>query len=520
MTDTAPQNATTEPAVGYQDLKYYFANLNTMFSIRNTLATDMMTAMPFGGLEKRIHDISSITKRIYAETTTPTVSGLLDKVESTASNNSEDWNEWDLANLREMRRIHSHLSALTPELYLASVQVSNQGRRKHQQALKNNDWNETQNYIGQVVDLYKKIAELKQKKFETRTPYKALLLGYASDISENEMDNLYDNLLDPLQDLHNKALEKQNSDVPPIKLEGDFSKEDQMWLNKTILELIGFDFNRGDIFTTNLAPMTSGSAQDARVLVRCGDSNTFLDSLEDTLYQGARGLYLQNLPNDWLSQPVGQDQGALIMNALSILYETMIGRTPQFFNFISVRAEGVFRQFKNTSFAPENLYRLKKHVTKTSKRNEAGEISKIFHDVLRYRIERDLINGSLKAKDLKERWNEESKNLIGVTPEGLTDGVLQNPDWFTGRFGFIPTNTLSHIIAAEIQNKLFETIPNIKEQIEKGQFQEIGNWLKENIHSKGRSIDALAMIKSYTGSELSEKPLLTHLERRFLSDRR
>lgn len=520
MNDMAPQNATPEPAPGYQDLKYYFANLNTMFSIRNTLAMDMMTSMPIGGLERRIHDISSITKRIYAETTTPTVTTLLDKVEAQADNNSGDWDAWDLANLKEMRRIHSHLSALTPDLYLASVQVSNQGRRKHKQTLKSGDWNEAKAYISQVVDLYKKIGELKQKKFETRTPYKALLLGYASDISEAEMDGLYEKLLSPLQEVHKQALEKQASQEPPLPLDGDFSKTDQMWLNKTILELMGFDFSRGDLFVTNLAPMTSGSPQDARVLVRCGDNANFLDSLEDTLYQGARGLYLQNLPADWHTQPVGQDQGALIMNALSILYETMIGRTPQFFNFVSVRAEGVFREFRNKSFEPENLYRLKKHVTKTTKRNEAGEISKIFHDILRYRIERDLINGDLKVDDLQERWNEESKALLGLEPTGLTDGVLQNPDWFTGRFGFIPTNTLSHIIAAELQNRLFETTPDLRDQIERGQFGAMGQWLKDNIHGKGRSTDALAMIKSLTGETLSEKPLLTHLERRYLSDRR
>jgi len=519
MNNTAPHNATTEPAKGYQDLKYYFANLNTMFSIRNTLAMDMMTAMPFGGLERRIHDISSITKRIYAETTTPTVTGLLDQVESAASNNSDNWDAWDLANLKEMRRIHSHLAALTPDLYLASVQVSNQGRRKHSQALKDGNWDEAKGYVQQVVDLYKKIAELKQKEFKTRTPYKALLLGYASDISEAQMDTLYDNLLEPLQKLHAQALEKQSNEAPPIPLDGDFSKTDQMWLNQTILELMGFDFNRGGLFTTNLAPMTGGSAHDARVLVRCGDSNNFMDSLEDTLYQGARGLYLQNLPSDWQSQPVGQDQGALLMNALSILYETMIGRTPQFFNFISVRAEGVFRQFNNKSFDPENLYRLKKYVTKTSRRNEAGEISKIFHDILRYRIERDLINGDLSVDDLQERWNEESKKLLGLEPKTLQDGVLQNPDWFTGRFGFIPTNTLSHIVAAEMQNKLFETTPDLKSQIEKGQFEAMGTWLKENVHAKGRSVDALAMVKDMTGDELDEKHLLTHLERRFLSDK-
>ena len=121
MNETAPLKTVSEPAAGYNDLKFYFANLNTMFSIRNTLAIDMMTAMPAGSIARRIKDISSITKRIYAETTTPTVTNLLDKVENEAAKHPENWNEWDKANLREMRRIHSHLSALPPELYISSV---------------------------------------------------------------------------------------------------------------------------------------------------------------------------------------------------------------------------------------------------------------------------------------------------------------------------------------------------------------------------------------------------------------
>ena len=80
---------------------------------------------------------------------------------------------------------------------------------------------------------------------------------------------------------------------------------------------------------------------------------------------------------------------------------------------------------------------------------------------------------------------------------------------------FIPTNTLSHIIAAEMQNKLFETTPDLKNQIEKGQFESMGSWIKDNIHSKGRSLDALAMIKNATGNALGADNLLTHLERRF-----
>src|SRR5690606_2516069 len=139
------------------------------------------------------------------------------------------------------------------------------------------------------------------------SPYEALLLGYASDLSLDKMDTLYDALLEPLAKLRDEALNKQKSQPQPLPLEGDFTRGDQMWLNKTILEILGFDFSRGAIQITSVAPTAGGTPDDVRVLVRCGEGENFLDSLEDTLYQGARGLYLQNLPAEWASQPVGQD---------------------------------------------------------------------------------------------------------------------------------------------------------------------------------------------------------------------
>lgn len=516
----APQLKTVgEPATGYNDLKYYFAGLNTLFSIRSMLAMDMMTAMPQGGLNRRLLDISAITKRIYAETTTNAVTRLLDHVEERAHANAADWSEWDLANLREMRRIHSHLSALPPDIYIASVQVASEGRKRHAAAA-GQSWKDIQPYISQVVDLYRRIGEFKQKKFNVRTPYKALLLGYASDISMQQMDALYDSLLEPLADIRSRAIEKEKGLKPPVPLDGDFSRGDQMWLNKTILEIMGFDFGRGTLQVTGLSPMAGGSPDDVRILVRCGDSGTFLDSMEDTLYQGARGLYLQNLPQDWATQPVGQDLGSLMMNAQSTLYETIIGRTPQFFDFISTRAEGVFRQFRNKSFEPENLYRLRKAITPSAVRNDADEISKIFHDVMRYHIERDLINGTLDVADLPERWNEESRKYLGITPQSSEEGPLQNPDWFTGRFGFIPTNTLSHIIAVTLHDRLYADMNDMPSMIQFGDFKPINNWMKRNIHSRGRSVGALELVQQITGEKLSAAPLLQHLERRYMSDRR
>src|ERR1700754_2850683 len=105
MADQPHLKSVGEPATGYNDLKYYFSNLNTLFSIRGMLAVDMMTAMPPAALGRRLNDISAVTKRIYAETTTSAVSRLLDQVENEAAAHPDKWDNWNRANLSEMRRI-------------------------------------------------------------------------------------------------------------------------------------------------------------------------------------------------------------------------------------------------------------------------------------------------------------------------------------------------------------------------------------------------------------------------------
>lgn len=516
MTDTATLESVQEPAKGYNDLKFYFANLNTMFSIRNTLAVDMMTAMPAGSLKRRMHDISSVTKRIYAETTTPTVTKLLEQVENDAQANPDNWKEWDRANLAEMKRIHSHLSALPPDLYTASVQISNEGRKIHRLAMNRENWDEAQPYIEKVVDLTRRISELKQKKFDTPSPYRALLMGYASDISDRQMDDLYEGLLSPLKTISDNA---QGAVEGTPTLKGNFSRKDQMWLNRKLLEVMGFDFGRGGLYISNLSPMTGGNPEDVRILVRCDSEETFLDSLEDTLYQGARGLYYQNLPEEWISQPVGQDQGAIMLNTMSILYQTVVGHTNEFIEFLTSRAEGVFKDFDADN--AKNLvaaYKSKKTIKQTTVRNEADELSKVFHDILRYRIERDVINSDLKVKDIPDRWNSDCKELIGLEPETLARGALQNPDWFTGRFGFIPTNTLSHIMAAELYGVLDKKVDNLSGSIKKGELKEMGHWLKENVHQKGRKEGTFETMNNILKRELDSSVLVKYLETRYLED--
>jgi Zn-dependent M32 family carboxypeptidase len=75
--------------------------------------------------------------------------------------------------------------------------------------------------------------------------------------------------------------------------------------------------------------------------------------------------------------------------------------------------------------------------------------------------------------------------LLGAEPRTKGEGPLQNPDWFTGRFGFIATNTLSHMMAAQIHEKLFTEDKLLIDHIREGDFDKLGVYLRDNVPSQG-----------------------------------
>lgn len=503
MTNDPALKSVSDTARGYNDLKTFFANVHTMFSIRNILAVDMMTATPVGGVSQRLQDVASVTKRIYAETTSPTVTNLLAEVEAQGA---ADMDDWDAANLHEMRRIHSHLAALPPNIYLAAVRVVNEGRRNHKVALQDEDWNKAAIYMQQVVDLYRKIAELKQKAFNSSTPYEALLSGYGSDLDNAQIEELYKNLSGGLTGLRNRIVDKQGeaNEAAPGK---DIDKRTQMTFVQNLLQHMGLDFKRMYLHATSGSPYAGGTRDDVRILVRTIAPHDYYSFVKDGLYQGARALYIQNLPEEWKNQPVGQHQGALLMNAISILYESVIGRMKCFGRYLEAHLDG---------FDPDHFEATRRHVRASISRNYADEISKISHDLMRYRIEKDLISGKLEVTGLPERWKEESRAFLGVEPSKLVEGPLQNPDWFTGRFGFIPTNTMSHIMAVAMYNKIESEYPDAQDRIAKGDLAFVGEWLTQHIFSKGRSVGAVELVKEATGMPLNQNHLIAHFENRYI----
>ena len=123
-------------------------------------------------------------------------------------------------------------------------------------------------------------------------------------------------------------------------------------------------------------------------------------------------------------------------------------------------------------------------------RVEADEVTYHFHIMLRYEIEKGIIEGKLKVKDLPEIWNAKMKEYLGITPKNDSEGLLQDIHWSGGSVGYFPTYSLGTFLGAQWEEKI------ANKQITKStNYNQIENWLKNHIHKYGSTYTLEELLK-------------------------
>lgn len=507
-------------SAAYMDLKMEFRDMGRMNAIVETLGRDFLTAMPDGAYKSRLGQISFLYRRMHEELANENISTLIEDAHAHQRKNPERWDAWDAANLREMETMYRHVAHVPADLMERKARLAYEGRRKHRDVLKCDDWDEAKPFLEDMIDLQKRIAEakiLKDNDHPTDPLYQALLREYIPGARLSDVDALFTRMEGKLKEILPWILDEQAKRPEPIPLTGPFPAAQQMWLNKSLLKVMGFDFTRGGLYETGHNPVEGGTPDDTRLVIKTSDGTNFLDSMKSTLHEGGHGIYIQGLPRDtWRYQPVGQDLGAAMQESQALLIEMILGRTKEFFRYLAPRVEGLFQKFGDPAMTAENLYRLKTRVKPGIDRKSADEVTYFFHVQLRMRLERDMIAGRLKIKELPDAWNAGMKELLGVEPTTYANGCLQDVHWFVGKFGYFPSYTLGHMMAAQIHDRMKRDIQNIPELMAQGDFMPIQMWLADRIYGKGRLLRTDDLLEEATGAKLTPGPLISHLQDRYL----
>ena len=279
------------------------------------------------------------------------------------------------------------------------------------------------------------------------------------------------------------------------------------------MQAIGFDFNHGRLDVSH-HPFCSGDPEDVRLTTRYSEKE-FVTAAMGTCHETGHARYEQGLPKQWLRQPVGRANSMATHESQSLLIEMQACRSPEFMNFLSPLVKRIFAE--QEAFNRDNLHHLYTTVKRDLIRVDADEVTYPLHVILRYEIEKELIEGGLKVADLPNAWNEKMEHYFEHNTDGnYKDGVMQDVHWPAGLFGYFPAYTLGSLTAAQLFNSAKKANPQIPTQLAQGNFSALFDWLGKNVHSKASSVNYDQLMQEACGESLNVDYFLNHVKARYL----
>jgi carboxypeptidase Taq len=491
----------------YEQLEQEFRRLHAFRGALSLLRWDAAVMMPRGSADVRGEQLAALETEHHALLTTPKVARLLERAEAGAS----QLEDWPLANLHEMRRQRDHAIATPPSLIARLAKATARAEVFWVEAKKANDFKLFAPHLEEVVHLVRdKAALLGQAR--GLAPYDALVDGFTPGISAADIDTIFKALSRKLPGLINQAIEVQAAN-PPIPLVGKFSVARQRSLAMEVLKSLGFPFDRGRLDESE-HPFTEGVPGDIRVTTRFDAADPF-SGLLGAVHETGHAMYDLGLPLKWRDQPVGRDRGLALEESQSLLFEMNICRSRPFVQYLKPLLEK-FLQVSGPEWDEVNLYRTLIRVRRSLIRMDADELTYPAHIMLRYELEKKMLEGSLPVKDLPEAWNEQLEQRLNIRPTNDTEGCLQDIHWAVGHFGYFPSYALGAVIAAQLHEAMRAAHPSLGEEIAAGQFNGVMEWLRDNVHGVGARLPVQELIKQATGKPLTAAPYLRYLEAKYL----
>ncbi len=465
--------------------------------------------MPPGGAAVRGEQLATLNVIAHEAITDTALAALLDEAASEAAG----LDEWQSANLREMRRQWHHANSLGADLVEALTLESAACEMAWRDARKENDFAAVASKLESLLGLVRQKAAAKAEVLGC-TPYDALLDAYDPGTTAAGIDVIFDDIRSFLPGLIDDVIERQAKGTQPLPVDGAITVEAQRELGETLMVKVGFDTHYGRLDVSH-HPFTAGVPDDIRITTRYKEGD-FTESLMAVLHETGHALYERGLPAEWRGQPVGEARGMTLHESQSLLMEMQTSRSDAFLSFAAPLMRKAFGG-KGRAWGKDNLRRIYRRVERGLIRVEADEVTYPAHILLRYDLERAMLAGDLKIADLPGAWAEGLKTWLGLAPPDDRDGCMQDIHWFGGDFGYFPTYTLGALAAAQLFAAATESDGDILPGIGKGDFAPLLAWLKTNVHGWGSRLSTQELLMRATGAPLSLAAFKRHIKARYLS---
>jgi carboxypeptidase Taq len=490
----------------YQWLAAHSRETYTLATVEQVLAWDQRTYIPPKGHAHRAAQLSLLAGLLHGRETDPRVGEHLARVEGTDL--AADPEGTEAVNLREWRRQYERATRIPADLAVALAKAAAEGQTAWEVARPKNDWDSFAPFLTRLVGLSRTAAEAYGYATE---PYDALLDGYEVGENAARLEVLFSSLRESLVGLLD-AIRGSSLSPDEAILHRFYPRDLQEQFAREAAVKIGYDFAAGRLDPTAHPFSTGLGPKDIRITTRF-DENFFSTAFFGTLHEAGHALYSLGLPLEHWGTPRGEDVSLGIHESQSRTWENLVGRSPGFWRGFYPRARELFPALRDVD--REAFYFAVNRVAPSLIRVEADEVTYNLHIIVRFELERPLINGKLEVRDLPEAWNARMQEYLGLTPPDNQDGVMQDVHWSAGLFGYFPTYTLGNIYASQFFATAEEALGGLDERFALGEFAPFREWLRDNIHSQGARYRPRDLVQRVTGEKLNSRFLQDYLNSKF-----
>jgi carboxypeptidase Taq len=487
----------------FSTLRTRLAEITDLRRVGSLLFWDQQTMMPRAAASGRAEQLATLNRLAHELFVSDETGKLLDELRGYEESLDPESDEASL--IRVTRLDYEKARRVPSELRAEMTRAASKGLEAWHEAKSKSDF-------ALFLPALERNVELKHRYVEcfdpAEEPYDILLDDFERGMTTAEVREIFAELKSELVPLVRDIAEHDDPSLADV-VEGDFDTDEQRALCHEIVDAFGYRDETWRLDPTAHPFASGGGVDDIRITTYYYTNN--LDSIFATMHEYGHGLYEHQVDPALDRSPLGSGVSLGLHESQSRMWENLVGRSLPFWRGFYPRVQGRFPE-QLGSVGVERFYAAVNRVHPSLIRIHADEVTYNMHVILRFELEQEIVNGRIDLRDLPDAWNAKIDEYLGIEVPNDAEGVLQDVHWSGGAIGYFSTYSLGNVMSLQIWETVLDEIPDLCDSIERGEFGELKEWLRDRLHRHGRKFLPKETLARIVGGPIDAEPYLRYLK--------
>lgn len=478
-------NSVYEALEGFKQLQKTISAYNHVLGVTYL---DAASAAPKGSFEGRgqtMGILSQITYDLIANDNNGAMLSILESAVDTLDPQTK-------REVEVFRKQYDQLHRIPAQEYVEYTVLLNNAQAVWEKAKKENDFNSFAPCLEKIVSYNRKFAGYYNAQMK---PYDALLNEYEEGLTMDTLDAFFAQLRQTIVPLLEKIRKAEPIDDSFLYLHYPVQKQREF--SDYLMEVLGLDRNYCGIAETEHPFTTNFNNRDVRITTHYHE-DSLASSMYSVIHEGGHALYELGCDDCYNYTFLSGGVSMGIHESQSRFYENIIGRSEAFIDLIYPKLQELFPD-QLSGVTANMFYRAVNKAEASLIRTEADQLTYCLHVMVRYELEKRLIDGTLAVKDVPKAWNELYQQYLGIEVPDDAQGCLQDSHWSGGSIGYFPSYALGSAYGPQLLDRMEKEIGSVDTLVAEGELAQVTAWLRGHIHRHACFYKPNALFESVCG---------------------